>query len=119
MRQKRIQDERNELEKSGATSGDNTGRSKPSNNEKYIEKLISNRNLNDYEKIEAVKRKASLLEEKARQQEKLILMDKQASAGAQVEVGNEDYSGSVERTMAVNDMYIDAIQAKLKLLDQL
>ena len=91
MRLKRLQDEREDIERSSAGGGEFTGRSKPSNNEKYIEKLMSNRNMNDYEKIEAVKRKASLLEEKARQQEKLILMDKQASAGPQVEVGAEDY----------------------------
>lgn len=103
----------------GDGSGSQTGRSKLNNNEKYINKLIKNRELNDYEKIEAVKRKANQLEERARQQEKLILLDKQASAGPQVEVGTEDYTGNVERTMAVNDMYIDAIQAKLKLLDQL
>lgn len=66
MRQKRLQDELQDLEKSSAGGAELTGRSKPSNNEKYIDKLISNRNLNDYEKIEAVKRKASLLEEKAR-----------------------------------------------------
>ena len=65
--------------------------------------------------------KASQLEERAKQQEKLILLDKQAAkSGQQVEVGDENqYTDAVERTMAVNDMYIDAIQAKLKLLDQL
>lgn len=102
-----------EAERPNAGAGDSasgTGRSKaPNANEKYIDKLISDRTLNDYEKIEAVKRKANQLEERARQQEKLIQLDKKATAGTEVEVGNEDYSGNVERTMAVNDMYIDAI----------
>lgn len=63
MRVKRI-----ENEKINATTGDGsiTARSKPSNNEKYIDRLINNRGLNDYEKIEAVKRKANQLEERAR-----------------------------------------------------
>ncbi len=31
---------------------------------------------------------------------------------------NDDlYSDNIEQTIAVNDMYIDAIQAKLKILD--
>ena len=65
--------------------------------------------MNEYEKMEAVKRKAIQMEEKARMQEKLILMDK---AG-----GDEFQHDNVERTIAVNDMYIDAIQAKLRILD--
>ena len=65
--------------------------------------------MNEYEKMEAVKRKAIQMEEKARMQEKLIQMDK---AG-----GDEFQQDNVERTIAVNDMYIDAIQAKLRILD--
>ena len=40
----------------------------------------------------------------------------------QIENGNSNTDfipESVDRTIAVNDMYIDAIQAKLKILDQI
>ena len=47
----------------------------------------------------------------------------QGSTGQQAEMvidnPNLDYQASVEKTMKVNDMYIDAIQTKLKLLDKL
>ena len=48
-----------------------------------------------------------------------MALNKQDRKSDVVEVGKENYKGNVERTMAVNDMYIDAIQAKLKLLDAL
>ena len=35
------------------------GINKPSKNEIYVDQVMSNRELNDYEKIEAVKRKAN------------------------------------------------------------
>jgi hypothetical protein len=85
------------------------------NNEKIINSFLNDKNLNEYEKMEAVKRKAHAMEERARMQEKLI---KVANRGG----GNRDldshfYSDNVDQTIAVNDMYIDAIQAKLKILD--
>lgn len=46
------------------------------NNERIINQYLNDKNLNEYEKMEAVKRKAIQMEEKARMQEKLILMDK-------------------------------------------
>jgi len=49
------------------------------------------------------------MEEKARMQEYLIKQTKNDGSG------NEN----VERNIAVNDMYIEAITAKLKILDQI
>ena len=46
------------------------------NNERIINQYLNDKNMNEYEKMEAVKRKAIQMEEKARMQEKLILMDK-------------------------------------------
>ena len=74
------------------------------NNEKVINSYLTDKNLNEYEKLEAVKRKAHAMEERARMQEKLI---KVSNKGI---VNQEDqYTANVEQTIAVNDMYIDAI----------
>jgi hypothetical protein len=43
----------------------------------------------------------------------------QQTGGKVVMYQDELLEDNVEQTMAVNDMYIDAIQAKLKLLDNL
>jgi len=63
--------------------------------------------MSDVERIEAVKRRAEQVEERARMDEKLI------------KYGQGGYGGNVEKTIAVNDMYIEAITAKLKILDHL
>eukprot|EP00350_Pseudokeronopsis_sp_OXSARD2_P008311 CAMPEP_0170555608 /NCGR_PEP_ID=MMETSP0211-20121228/13495_1 /TAXON_ID=311385 /ORGANISM="Pseudokeronopsis sp., Strain OXSARD2" /LENGTH=52 /DNA_ID=CAMNT_0010865551 /DNA_START=535 /DNA_END=690 /DNA_ORIENTATION=- len=52
--------------------------------------------------MEAIKRKAEQIEQKALMDEKLL----------RLEQGNGKVE--VEKTMAVNDMYIEAISAKLK-----
>ena len=53
------------------------------------------------------------MEERARMQEKLIMIKNKESNLK----GDKFDTDTVEKTIAVNDMYIDAIQAKLKILD--
>ena len=57
------------------------------------------------DKIELVRRHAENLEIRAFREEQLMRTEAQ--------------SGDVDRVIAVNDRYIDAINAKLKLLDQI
>lgn len=64
--------------------------------------------MNEYERLDQVRMRAQLLEDKAMQDEKLIRNTR-----------NTDAHENVERSMAVNDMYMEAIQAKLKLLDHI
>ena len=75
------------------------------NNEKVINAYLADKNLNEYEKLEAVKRKAHAMEERARMQEKLIQVSNRGGPQDQ----EDQYSANVEKTIAVNDMYIDAI----------
>jgi hypothetical protein len=62
--------------------------------------------LTDKERLEGVKRQAHLIEERARQQEQLMSIDR-----------NKEFVRNVDKTIAVNDMYLEAINAKLKILD--
>ncbi len=75
--------------------------------------------MSEYERIEAVKRRANQIEEKARMQEKLLDLQKVKGGAYVAENPGLAYQENVEQTIAVNDMYIDAIQAKLKILDQI
>ena len=83
---------------------DGSPRKQKTNNERIINQYLKDKNLNEYEKMEAVKRKAVQMEQKARMQEKLI----QYGAGTR-DINDDFYSENVEKTIAVNDMYIDAI----------
>ena len=74
--------------------------------------MLNNVNLNEYERLEAVKREAEKMEQHARQQEKLIKL-------AKVKGYANDSKDNVQRMIDVNDSYIDAITAKLKILDQI
>ncbi len=64
--------------------------------------------MNDLEKLEVVRMKADQIENRARMEEQMI------KNGGSGEGGH-----SIEKSMAINDMYIDAITAKLKILDQI
>lgn len=55
------------------------------------------------------------MENRARMQEKLIQYGSLGTADR--DANDEFYADNVEKTIQVNDMYIDAIQAKLKILD--
>ena len=45
-------------------------------NDKIVDQYLNDKNLNEYEKMEAIKRHAQVIEQKANMQEKLIGMDK-------------------------------------------
>ena len=51
---------------------DEKGIGNSNNNERIINQLLNDKSMNEYEKMQAVKRKAVQMEEKARMQEKLI-----------------------------------------------
>ena len=65
--------------------------------------------MSDVEKIEKVRRHAENMERRAKREEQLLNNGPGGAKG--------DTVGNVERGIAVNDRYIDAIHAKLKLLD--
>eukprot|EP00347_Sterkiella_histriomuscorum_P004265 403361109 len=69
-----------------------------------IEKMLNNPNLSEAEKLEFVKKRAELMEKQALRDEMLI------------RAGHQD---NIEKNIAVNDKYIDAITAKLRILDQI
>lgn len=73
------------------------------------EKYMKDENITDYEKLEEIKRRAQWMEQRAEMDEKLLRNN----------VRDGDHFDSVEKTIAVNDMYLEAIQAKLKLLDDI
>jgi hypothetical protein len=73
-----------------------------------MDKYLNDPRLNEYERLDAVKRHAEQMEQKARMDEVLI-------RNLKGEGGRDD----VEKTIAVNDMYIEAITAKLRILDQI
>lgn len=79
-------------------------------NERTIDQLINDQNLNEYEKLDLVKRKADQMEIKAKQREKLIKVE---------QAGGIDSRDNVQKTIEVNDMYMEAITAKLKILDNI
>jgi len=66
-------------------------------------KCMQDKSLSDFEKLDAVRRHADYLELKARQDEALIR-------------GARDSTG---RSIEVNDRYLDAISAKLRILENL
>ena len=75
--------------------------------------------MNDFQKIEAVKLKANQIEQKAMMKEKLLDVQKYPDSHAYEDIDPDVmYQKNVEQTIAVNEMYIDAIQAKLKILDK-
>lgn len=74
-----------------------------------IDKLLADaaaHGLSEFERVELVRRRAEIMEQRAMREEQLI---RNATGG---------YSAAgVEQVIAVNDRYIDAITAKLKILD--
>jgi len=112
-----MEEQRLMIENAKSPNGDSLKNRFQNNNERMINQYLNDKNLNEYEKVQAVKRKANQMEEKARMQEKLLVMNKRG-VRSHTQNSNEDiYTDNIEQTIAVNDMYIDAIQAKLKILD--
>ena len=66
--------------------------------------------MNEYEKLDAVKRKADQMENQAKMREKLIKVE---------QAGGIERHDNVQKTIEVNDMYMEAITAKLKILDNI
>ena len=75
------------------------------NESSQIEKLLKDSNLTDYERMELIKRRAEIMEKKAQRDEMLIR--------------NGKADDHIDKSIAVNDKYIEAITAKLKILDQI
>lgn len=71
---------------------------------RLIDRVINDPSLHEYDRLHVVRQHAHNLEKKA-QRDELVLMH----------AGNL----GVDREMEVNDMYLDAISAKLKLLDKI
>jgi hypothetical protein len=76
-----------------------------------IDRLMRDENLNDYERVEIAKRQVAQIEKRARNQEKMLKVANVA--------GQRDQRDNVQRIINVNDTYIEAITAKLKILDQI
>eukprot|EP00347_Sterkiella_histriomuscorum_P010028 403338967 len=72
-----------------------------------IEKVMSNSQLTDMEKYNMVKIKTDQLEKKANLEEQMM------------NVLGQNTNRNVDRTIEVNDMYIESIKAKLMMLDQI
>jgi hypothetical protein len=70
---------------------------------RFIEKMIKDPTVSEYDRLNVVRQHAHILEQKAKRDELVLL-----------HAGNT----GVDREMEVNDMYLDAISAKLKLLDK-
>ena len=74
-----------------------------------IEKLLrgegQGRGLSEFERMELVRRRTEQMERKVQREEQLMRAQNQGD--------------HVERVLLVNDRYIDAINAKLKILDQI
>lgn len=68
-----------------------------------IDKIIQNGNLSELDRLEMVRKRAEAIEKQARREEQLIRQ--------------EQGDHMVERSIAVNDRYMEAINAKLKILD--
>lgn len=66
--------------------------------------MIKDPTVTEYDRLNVVRQHAHILEQKAKRDELVLL-----------HAGNT----GVDREMEVNDMYLDAISAKLKLLDKI
>ena len=83
----------------------------PSSEAKVIDKLLKDTaNLSEFEKMELLRRHADQIERRAQREEQLIKHNKQAASEVKSGTG-------IDRSLAVNDRYLDAINAKLKILD--
>ena len=72
--------------------------------DKQWEKYINDQTMNEYQRLEEIKLKAQLMEERARMDEKYIKF-------------SNSQDDTVQRSIDVNDMYLEAIQTKLRILD--
>ena len=73
-----------------------------------FDKITNDGGMNDVERMREVQRQSRVIEEKAKMGEELI---RNNYGGDELE--------NVQQALVVNDMYLDVINAKLKVLDQL
>ena len=74
-----------------------------------IDKVINNKKLTGLEKLEQAKQTINIIEDKAQKHEQLLRAKNTGEENEQV----------IQETFEVNDMYIEAVQAKLKILEQI
>jgi len=72
--------------------------------DKTWERFLHDEGMSDFQRLEQIKMRARQMEQRAEMDEKLL-----RNSGA--------VQQDVEKTIALNDMYLEAIQTKLKLLD--
>ena len=77
-----------------------------------IDKVLKNTNISEAEKYSILRIKTDQLEQRAEQEEKVLQV--LGNLG-----GHGNSEREVERAIEVNDMYIESIKAKLKMLDQI
>ena len=77
--------------------------------DKLWDKYMKDQTLSEYQRLDEIRKRAQLMEEKAKMNEKLVRNT----------VRDANQTQNVEKAIAVNDMYLEAIQAKLKILDQI
>ena len=77
--------------------------------EKVWDKYLKDQTLSEYQRLEEIRKRTQQVEERARMDEKLVRNISK----------DQNITKTVEKTIAVNDMYLEAIQAKLKILDQI
>ena len=80
-----------------------------SKNAVIVDQFLNSEKLNDYEKMQAVKHHAHQMEERARREEKLIALENQQFDSNNGSPVNNFHQRDVQKTIKVNDMYIDAI----------
>jgi len=78
--------------------------------DRIVDKYLNDPTLSEVEKLEIVRKRAEAFEEKALRDEKLMKSTNMESV---------DGKAAIQKTIAVNDMYIEAIQAKLQLLEKI
>lgn len=71
-----------------------------------IDKVLRSQEMSEAEKYELVRRRTEQLEQRAEQEERVLQV-----------LGQGGGEREVERAIEVNDMYIESIKAKLKMLD--
>lgn len=82
-------------------------------NEAEIDKVLKSRDMSEAEKYHLLRIKTDQLEQRAEQEERVLHVIGGSSGGG---ISGER---EVERAIEVNDMYIESIKAKLKMLDQI
>ena len=76
-----------------------------------LRKLLNDQNISETDRIEAVRLRTEQIEKKAKMEEQKLRLIKPGENGSEFD--------SIEQNIAVNDIYIDSIQAKLNILEKI